>query len=62
MGRPNISDRERLMERLNNMLDRKWLTNNGPFVQNFEEALAEYLDVRHCVGMCNGTVALEITG
>jgi dTDP-4-amino-4,6-dideoxygalactose transaminase len=60
VGRPNIGDREQLMERLNDMLDRKWLTNNGPFVQDFEEALAEYLDVRHCVAMCNGTVALEI--
>jgi len=60
VGRPNVGDRERLMERMEDMLDRKWLTNNGPFVQDFEEAVADYLDVEHCVAMCNGTVGLEI--
>lgn len=60
VGRPNIGDRDRLMERLHDMLDRRWLTNNGPFVQKFEEAVADYLDVKHCVAICNGTVALEI--
>ena len=42
------------------MLDRSWLTNDGPFVQEFEERIATRLGVRHCVAMCNGTVALEI--
>ena len=60
VGRPNIGDRERLMERMEDMLDRKWFTNNGPFVQDFEEAVADSLDVKHCVAMCNGTVGLEI--
>ena len=48
------------MERMEDMLDRKWLTNNGPFVQNFEEAVADYLGVKQCLAMCNGTVGLEI--
>lgn len=60
VGRPNIGDREQLMKRFNDMLDRRWLTNDGPFVQEFEAAVADYLDVKHCVAMCNGTVALEI--
>lgn len=60
VGRPNIGDRDRLMQRMEDMLDRKWLTNNGPFVQDFEEAVADYLDVKHCVAMCNGTIGLEI--
>ncbi len=42
------------------MLDRNWLTNNGPYVQQFETRIAEFLGVRHCIAMCNGTVALEI--
>jgi len=45
VGRPNIGDRNRLMERMEDMLDRKWLMNNGPFVQEFEEAVTNYLDV-----------------
>jgi dTDP-4-amino-4,6-dideoxygalactose transaminase len=42
------------------MLDRNWLTNNGPYVQEFEARVADYAGVRHCVAMCNATVALEI--
>lgn len=61
VGRPNIGNRERLLARINDMLDRRWLTNNGPFVQEFERRVAEYLGVKHCVAMCNATVALEIT-
>ncbi len=61
VGRPNIGDRRRLQERLTEMLDRRWLTNNGPFVRELEERLAAYLGVKHCIAMCNATVALEIT-
>jgi dTDP-4-amino-4,6-dideoxygalactose transaminase len=61
VGKPNIGDRKRLSERFNQILDRRWLTNNGPFVQEFEHRLSEYLGVRHCIAMCNATVALEIT-
>ena len=32
----------------------------GPAVQEFEEAFARYLGVRHCVGVQSGTAALQI--
>ena len=38
VGRPNIGDRAALLSRINDLLDRRWLTNNGPFVQEFEHA------------------------
>ena len=60
VGRPNIGDRARLMARIDDMLDRRWLSNNGPFVQELEQRIAEMVGVRHCVAMCNATVALEI--
>jgi dTDP-4-amino-4,6-dideoxygalactose transaminase len=60
VGRPNIGDRARLLERINDLLDRRWLTNDGVYVQQFERAVAERAGVRHCVAMCNATVALEI--
>jgi dTDP-4-amino-4,6-dideoxygalactose transaminase len=60
VGRPNVGNRDRLVARINDMLDRNWLTNDGPYVQQFERQIAEFLGVRHCVAMCNGTVALEI--
>jgi dTDP-4-amino-4,6-dideoxygalactose transaminase len=49
-----------LLARINSLLDRNLLTNNGPFVQEFEAKLAAFVGVRHCVAMCNSTVALEL--
>ena len=60
VGRPNIGDREAFLQRVNLILDNQWLTNNGPMVQEFEQRITEYLGVKHCVAMCNGTIALEI--
>ena len=60
VGRPYIGDRERLLARINDLLDRRWLTNNGPYVQEFERKICEAVGVRHCIAMCNATVALEI--
>jgi dTDP-4-amino-4,6-dideoxygalactose transaminase len=60
VGRPNLGDRGRFLERVNEILDRRWLTNNGPTVQEFEQRVADLVGVRHCVAMCNATVALEI--
>lgn len=60
VGRPNIPARERILGRINRILDQHWLTNNGPMVQEFEEKIADYTGAKHCIAMCNGTVALEI--
>jgi dTDP-4-amino-4,6-dideoxygalactose transaminase len=60
VGRPNIGDREALMNRINDMLDRRWFTNDGPLVKEFEDRIASAVGVKHCVTMCNATVALEI--
>lgn len=60
VGRPNIGNRAALLQRINQVLDNQWLTNNGPMVVDFEHRVAEYLGVKHCVAMCNGTIALEI--
>lgn len=60
VGRPNIGDRRRLLERFNDLLDRRWLTNDGPLVQEFEQRIAELVGVRHCIAICNATIALEI--
>lgn len=60
VGRPNLGNREAFLERVNQILDNQWLTNNGPMVQEFEQRIAEHLGVKHCIAMCNGTIALEI--
>lgn len=60
VGRPNIGNREAFLRNVERILDNQWLTNNGPLVQEFESRIAEHLGVKHCVAMCNGTIALEI--
>jgi dTDP-4-amino-4,6-dideoxygalactose transaminase len=42
------------------MFDRNWLTNGGPFVKEFEFRIADMVGVKHCIAICNATVALEI--
>jgi dTDP-4-amino-4,6-dideoxygalactose transaminase len=60
VGRPNIGDRQRFAERVGDILDRRWLTNAGRYVQEFEQRIAELVGVEHCIVMCNATIALEI--
>jgi dTDP-4-amino-4,6-dideoxygalactose transaminase len=60
VGRPNIGDRDRFLARVDAVLSRRWLSNNGPCVQEFEQRIASLLGVRNCIAVCNGTVALEI--
>jgi dTDP-4-amino-4,6-dideoxygalactose transaminase len=60
VGAPNIGDREAFHRYVDEIFDRRWLTNRGQMVQEFEKQVADYLGVKHCVSMCNGTVALEI--
>jgi dTDP-4-amino-4,6-dideoxygalactose transaminase len=60
VGRPNLGSREAFMKLAGEMFDRRWLSNNGPLMQELERQIAEYLGVKHCVAMCNGTIALEI--
>lgn len=60
VGRPNIGDRQKFLSRVNDTLDRRWLTNDGRYVIEFEKRLAELTGVKHCIAMCNATIALEI--
>ena len=60
VGRPNIGDRARFARRIEVMLDRRWLTNNGAYVRELESRIARLLGVQHCVAVCNGTTALQI--
>ena len=60
VGCPNIGSREAFLKYAGEIFDRRWLTNNGPLVQEFEQCVADYHNVKHCIAMCNGTIALEI--
>jgi dTDP-4-amino-4,6-dideoxygalactose transaminase len=60
VGRPNLGDRRAFRSRVESIFDRKWLSNNGPLVQEFEARLEDITGARHCVAVTNGTVGLEL--
>lgn len=60
VGRPNVGDKATFLRYVDEMFERRWLSNNGPLVQEFEHRIADYVGTRHCIAMTNGTVALEI--
>jgi dTDP-4-amino-4,6-dideoxygalactose transaminase len=60
VGRPNLGDLDRLRERFDTILASRWLSNNGPFVQEFEQKLAAYTKTRHCIAVCNATIGIEL--
>ncbi|MFJ7984337.1 dTDP-4-dehydro-6-deoxyglucose aminotransferase [Streptomyces sp. NPDC096351] len=60
VGRPNVGDRARFLDRVNWALDHQWLTNGGPLAREFEQRVAELAGVRYCVSTCNATVALQL--
>ena len=54
---PPYDDFEKLIKQV---WERKWLTNNGPLVQELEQKLKEYLGVKHLFFTNNGTIAIQI--
>jgi dTDP-4-amino-4,6-dideoxygalactose transaminase len=55
---PYLPPLEEFMPYLEKIWANKWLTNAGPFHQELETALAEYLGVKHLALFANGTIAL----
>lgn len=61
VGRPNLGDRERFLARVADLWDRRYLSNDGPYVREFEQQVARRAGARYCVAISNGTTALELT-
>ena len=55
---PNLPPLEEFIPYLQDIWDSKVLTNGGPFHQQLEQALCDYLGVKHLALFTNGTIAL----
>lgn len=60
VGKPNTGDKAAFLNYVDDIFDSGRLSNNGPLVQQLEQRIADHHQVKHCVVMCNGTIALEI--
>ena len=55
--KPSLTGNEK--KYVNECLDTSWISSKGHFVQDFENAFAKYIGVKHAVGVCNGTIAIQ---
>src|SRR6516162_6239543 len=60
VGRPNIGNKDRLLERISDALERGWLSNDGPCVEELEKKLEQHLGAGHCQTVCNATTGLQL--
>jgi dTDP-4-amino-4,6-dideoxygalactose transaminase len=60
VGCPNILDPDDFYARVRQAVERKWLSNDGPFLMEFERRFAEFLDTNHCIAVANATLGLQL--
>jgi dTDP-4-amino-4,6-dideoxygalactose transaminase len=58
--RPSLPPLPEYVRLLRGIWKRRWLTNSGPFLREFERGLRRYLRVPRVDAVVNGTVALQI--
>lgn len=57
---PTVPQLDDIADKVDEMLRSGHLTNNGPFLQEFEAKAGSYLNVPHCIAVTNGTVGLML--
>lgn len=55
---PNLLGNEK--KYVQDCMDTAWISSNGKYVGEFEDAFADWLGVRYAAACCNGTVALHL--
>eukprot|EP00455_Lapot_gusevi_P044847 TRINITY_DN5661_c0_g1_i1.p1 TRINITY_DN5661_c0_g1~~TRINITY_DN5661_c0_g1_i1.p1 ORF type:complete len:539 (+),score=207.88 TRINITY_DN5661_c0_g1_i1:56-1618(+) len=60
VGRPNLGNRAEFQAYLDRVWDTRYLTNDGPLLLEFQRQLANFAGVKHCIAMCNATLAIEL--
>jgi dTDP-4-amino-4,6-dideoxygalactose transaminase len=60
VGKPNLGNEKMFLDRIGQIFACRQLTNNGPFVREFEERIARFCGVRNCIATCNATLGLEL--
>ncbi|PHS64401.1 MAG: aminotransferase DegT [Thalassobium sp.] len=58
--KPYLPSREKLDAYIDSIYEHRWLTNNGPLLQQLTQRLQEYLGVENLLLVSNGTLALQV--
>jgi dTDP-4-amino-4,6-dideoxygalactose transaminase len=60
VGQPNVGDIDAFLALARGALERRRLTNHGPYVTELEARLTRQLGVKHCIAVSNATAGLEV--
>ena len=60
-GQYNLPSWNRFSQMVDGIWDRKYYTNHGPLVQELEEKLALFCNVKHAIAMTNSHIAIMIS-
>lgn len=55
---PSLTQREK--DLVLDCLDSSWISSKGRYIAQFEKSFADYVGIRHALGVCNGTVAVHL--
>ena len=55
---PSLTGNEK--KYVNECLDSTWISSKGHFISDFENAFANYIGIKYAIGVCNGTVAIQL--
>lgn len=58
--KPFLPPIEAYQKHIHEIWNRRWLTNNGPLVNELELDLKKYLNTKHILYLSNGTIALQL--
>lgn len=56
--KPSLNGNEK--KYVNECLETSWISSKGHYVSDFENAFSKYIGVKYAVGVCNGTVAIQV--
>lgn len=56
--KPSLQGNEK--QYVNECLDSTWISSKGSFINVFEKSFANYINIEHATGVCNGTVAIHL--
>jgi dTDP-4-amino-4,6-dideoxygalactose transaminase len=60
VGQPGVAGSAAFFQKLEAVMARRWLTNDGPCVAELERRLTRQFGVGHCVAVSSGTMAISL--
>lgn len=45
---------------VNDCLKTNWISSKGSYINKFENKFSKYINIKHSISVCNGTVALHL--